>query len=760
MLGILLFVVGAALFLAPLNQSIVATKALTLFGYSSFLWGIGTIALSMKFLTKSKYFNSLKVLSGFFLLALSGTLLLTFFVPAEVLENSQDLSSYSGQFGYLLHSHLQSFLGSFLEFIIILLAILISASLTAGQDFERAIEFIFDKLPSIFTKIFHSSKDAEEPEINAVKDTSPTGETATRAEEKETEYVENPKKKSFFSMFKKKGENDDSDDIEIETATSYETVPHDVPTTTVVDDVQDPDTHKDVYTADEEDEIELVGPGSGSETSEDGTDDLFGTPQFPDWKLPPIELLTKPKRVEPDPAIHKRNSKLIENTLKSFGIETKANKVTIGPTVVQYAFSIAVGTKVSKVKNYTNDIALALATSENHIRIEAPIPGTSLIGIEMPNPTPNFVYLREMMNVLLVDKDDYEIPVTLGQTISGEPLITDLVSLPHLLVAGATGAGKSAGINSILSGILMTKSPDEVRMVLVDPKMVEMYPYEGIPHLLTPVITDMELVVNALQWAVEEMRRRYRLLKQVGVRNIKEYNDRMGYIALPYIVIVVDEMADLMLSTGVDVESKIVRLTQMARAIGIHMILATQRPSVDVITGLIKANIPSRMAFTVSTVTDSRVILDRPGAETLIGKGDMIYKAPQVGQPVRVQGAFTTTNDVNNIVRFIKEQTHGEVTYSDTITAPKNDGDSHSGGAAGAVSEDPLFADALEAVVNAQKASSSMLQRKFRIGYNRAARLMDELEAAGAIGPQEGSSSRKVLISDPAEILHGPEADE
>jgi S-DNA-T family DNA segregation ATPase FtsK/SpoIIIE len=298
----------------------------------------------------------------------------------------------------------------------------------------------------------------------------------------------------------------------------------------------------------------------------------------------------------------------------------------------------------------------------------------------------------------------------------------------------------------------MTKTPDELKLILVDPKMVEMAPYNGIPHLLTPVITDMELVVNALQWAVEEMQKRYRILKQVGARNISEYNKKTGELKMPYIVIVIDEMADLMLTTGVDVESKIVRLAQMARAVGIHLILATQRPSVDVITGIIKANIPGRVAFSVSTAVDSRVIIDQSGAETLIGKGDMMFRSPQTGRPIRLQGAWTDTSDTEAVIDFIKEQIEDKPDYSKEVIKPhdeeaklleNNDG----------LSEDEKFEEALNVVINSQKASASMLQRRLRVGYNRAARLIEDMHKAGVVGPQNGSKPRDVLVSSVDQVL-------
>ncbi len=478
-------------------------------------------------------------------------------------------------------------------------------------------------------------------------------------------------------------------------------------------------------------------------------------PQFSNWKFPPLSLLQNPVKQKQDTKIHERNAAIIEKTLQSFNVSSRVTNISIGPTVVQYALSITVGTKVAKVKTLTNDLALALAAPASSVRVEAPIPGTSLIGIEIPNPTPNFVYIKEMVAELINSNKSYELPLILGKNVAGKTEIKDLVDLPHLLVAGATGTGKSVGINSIILGLLMSKSPDELKFILVDPKMVEMSFYNDIPHLYTPVIVDMELVNNALQWAVQEMGRRYRILKQMKVKKISEYHAKEGAETMPYIVIVIDEMADLMLSAGVDVESKIVRLAQMSRAVGIHLILATQRPSVNVITGLIKANVPGRMAFSVTTSIDSRVVLDQMGAETLIGKGDMLFKSPVYPRPIRIQGAFTDTQDIENVINFTKDQAGESTEFLDEITKPAESASSNVQGKCH--SRDQLFKDALNVVVNAQKGSASLLQRKLRIGYNRAASLIDDLEAAKVLGPQDGSSPRKVLITSPDQFTEGSE---
>jgi S-DNA-T family DNA segregation ATPase FtsK/SpoIIIE len=353
------------------------------------------------------------------------------------------------------------------------------------------------------------------------------------------------------------------------------------------------------------------------------------------------------------------------------------------------------------------------------------------------------------------DLENYELPLILGKDITGKICIKDLGKIPHLLVAGATGTGKSVAINAIITGILMTKSPDEVKFIMIDPKMgVEMASYNGTPHLLNPVITDMELVVNALQWTIEEMMRRYRQLKQVHAKKLTEYNKKMGYTAMPYIVIVIDEMADLMLTSTTDVETKIQRLAQMGRAVGVHLILATQKPTVNVITGLIKSNIPGRMAFAVATAMDSRVILDESGAETLLGNGDMLYKDQTTPKALRIQGTYTSTEDSENVIASIKEQVNeDEIEYSEDLQQAIEKGTTQAGPGGNSSERDPDFGAALDIVIANQKASASFLQRKMRVGYNKAARLIDELYEAGAIGPQDGSKPRDVLVSSKGQIL-------
>lgn len=493
-----------------------------------------------------------------------------------------------------------------------------------------------------------------------------------------------------------------------------------------------------------------------SNNSEDGDETLMNLElQYPDWKLPPIDLLNSPPQKRQTREDIKGKSEVIEETLKSFNINAKVVEVAVGPTVTQYALDIPLGTKVSKIANLKNDIALALAVAANAVRIEAPIPGTSYIGIEVPNSSREAVYIKELVSDSEMKNPKWRLPVTIGKNIAGRNVIADIQRMPHLLVAGATGSGKSVLTNSFIMSLLMYKTPDELRFIMVDPKQVELSDYNGIPHLLTPVITEMDKVNNALKWAIAEMEQRYTLFKDNQVRNIEGYNEKKGFAALPYIVIVIDEMADMMMSGGAEIESSIVRLAQKARATGIHLILATQRPSVDVITGLIKANIPGRVGMSVTTQIDSRVILDQIGAESLLGMGDLLFKEPDKNKPFRLQGVLVTQDEVQRVVKFIKNQVD-EVTYNAEILQKQADPNLPPGAAQSAkFSEDELFADAVRVVVANGKGSSSLIQRKLSVGYNRAARLLDELHKYGVVGPEKGSKPRDVLIGDAESFLQG-----
>lgn len=476
------------------------------------------------------------------------------------------------------------------------------------------------------------------------------------------------------------------------------------------------------------------------------------------WKYPALDLLSDTETGKADRGDIKGNAAVIEQTLESFGITARVVEVNLGPAVTQYALEVALGTKLSKITSLERDLALALAAPTGTIRIEAPIPGRSLVGIELPNRSAEFVPLRKMLNSEQMKEKDSKLAIGLGLDVSGNSVVADLARMPHVLVAGQTGSGKSVCINSIMSTLLFRAAPSEVKFILVDPKRVELTGYNGIPHLLAPVIVEPEKVVSALRWILSEMDRRYKLFAQAGARNIDSYNEMSGFQALPYIVLVIDELADVMLFSPVEVEDAITRIAQMSRATGIHMVLSTQRPSVDIITGLIKANIPCRIAFAVASQVDSRVILDMQGAEKLLGSGDMLYLPPEKAKPMRIQGAFIGDSEINSLVSFIKNQ-GVEPQYTEEVTEMPKPGEVNVPGIDGEADE--LFEDAVKEVIQYDRASASLLQRRLSIGYARAARILDQLEEAGVVGPPDGSKPRDVLVQDAEQVLSqvtsGPE---
>jgi S-DNA-T family DNA segregation ATPase FtsK/SpoIIIE len=472
------------------------------------------------------------------------------------------------------------------------------------------------------------------------------------------------------------------------------------------------------------------------------------------WHFPPLSILSESLSGKADRGDIKANAAIIEKTLDAFGIVAKVTEINLGPAVTQYGLEVAIGTKLSKINSLSNDLALALAAPTGQIRIEAPIPGRSLVGIELPNHSPEFVSLRRMLDSDSLKNHKSKLAVALGLDVSGKPVVADIAKMPHVLIAGSTGSGKSVCINAFIATLLFRASPTDVKLILVDPKRVELTGYNGIPHLLTQVIVEPEKVISALKWGMSEMDRRYKLFAEVGVRNIDAYNDLSGFQALPYIVIFIDELADIMLFAPVEVEDAITRLAQMARATGIHLVLATQRPSVDVITGLIKANIPTRISFAVSSMIDSRVIVDGPGAEKLLGKGDMLFVPPDQAKPSRIQGAYVSDKEIHALIEHLKKQGIAPQ-YTDEVTSMPFQSRSGRSGRQGTFAtdgpagpRDPLFADALRTIVQHNAASASFLQRKLSIGYARAARILDELHQSGAIGPTKGANPRDILISD------------
>lgn len=478
-----------------------------------------------------------------------------------------------------------------------------------------------------------------------------------------------------------------------------------------------------------------------------------------EYEIPPVSLLKKGSGVKGDSDSHLRSTaKKLQETLHNFGVNVTVTNVSCGPSVTRYELQPEQGVKVSKIVSLTDDIKLNLAATD--IRIEAPIPGKAAVGIEVPNATNSAVMLRELIQSEAFSTCRSKLAFAAGKDIAGQPVIADIARMPHLLIAGATGSGKSVCINTLIMSILYKASPEEVRLIMIDPKVVELSVYNGIPHLLIPVVTDPKKAAGALNWAVAEMTDRYNKFAEYNVRDLKGYNAKVDKIKdieeegkpekMPQIVIIVDELADLMMVAPGEVEDAICRLAQLARAAGIHLIIATQRPSVNVITGLIKANMPSRIAFSVSSGVDSRTIIDMNGAEKLLGKGDMLFYPQGYQKPARVQGAFVSDQEVGAVVKFLSEQNPAHV-YSqeiqDKIEAAKDASANQAGAASGGNDRDAYFTDAGKFIIEKEKASIGMLQRVFKIGFNRAARIMDQLCEAGVVGEEEGTKPRKVLMS-------------
>lgn len=518
--------------------------------------------------------------------------------------------------------------------------------------------------------------------------------------------------------------------------------------------------------------------GEGEDVAEDETveDDEVIAPQHTTprkkaaWKVPPVTLVESAGNDKAAAGDTQHAQKIIQETYANFGINLTPADVVVGPTVTQYAFRPSAGVKLSRVTALSSDLALALAA--HPIRIEAPIPGKSLIGIEVPNTKVASVRMRDVVRSRAFPYRTPGLKMALGKDVSGQYVIADLAKMPHVLVAGATGAGKSVTVNAMIISLLYQNTPEDLRLILVDPKRVELSLYNGIPHLLSDVIVENGKVLNALKWAVGEMERRYALLQEAGVREMDGYNAKVAEGALdptehtkmPAIVIVIDEMADLMASHGKEVESVIVRIAQMARAVGIHLILSTQRPSVEVLTGLIKANVPTRIALRVATQVDSRTILDRPGAEALVGRGDMLYLSSESPQPKRIQSVYVTDEEVKNVVKFLRTQEwpdDADDGLSEEVASAQTSGTARTMDFAqeetigSGESDDPLYAEAKALVIKTRKASTSYLQRRFRIGYSRAARLIDELEDNGVIAPADGAKPRAVLVGAEEESEEG-----
>ncbi|OGG02643.1 hypothetical protein A2W14_01165 [Candidatus Gottesmanbacteria bacterium RBG_16_37_8] len=474
------------------------------------------------------------------------------------------------------------------------------------------------------------------------------------------------------------------------------------------------------------------------------------------WEYPPLDLLAAAPTQRADRGDMKQNAQTIEKTLESFGITARVAEVNLGPAFTQYCLEIAQGTKLSKINALQDDLALALAARTGQVRIDAPIPGKKLVGIEIPNEGLEYVTLKQMLSQDVLKRDKSKLLVPLGLDATGKPEIANIAKMPHVLIAGATGSGKSVLLNAWIATILFRTTPAEVKLILVDSKRVELSLYNGIPHLLAPVIVEPHEIVSALKWAIKEMEDRYKLFSQVGVRNIDGYNEQSGFQAIPNIVIVIDELAALMGYAPVEVEDSICRLAQMARATGIHLVVATQSPRVDVITGLIKANIPTRISFSVTSMMDSRVILDLPGADKLLGRGDMMYIPPEQAKATRIQGAFITEAEVTRLVTFLKNK-NIPTQYTTEVTSQEVSLKKGTAGGSSVTGDgrDDFFEEAVRVVCQYDRASASLLQRRLKIGYARAARILDQLEEEGIVGTGEGAKPREVLMKNPDEYLSG-----
>ncbi len=705
--GLILFLVSVSLLITPFvkDEAIIFVHISSFLGWPSLVWGVAVGAISINLLTQGKSFSKIIRIVGLSILSVSLNTLMTFWVPLDSLEDTTTLQQAGGILGKTIHLGINNIVGDIIELIFLLIVLIVAFSFITSIELKEITE--------VLRQLFSSVK---------LKDIK---------EKIGTDYTDEKMIISGIDEDTKDDDNKDGKDINIEDSQIQ--------------------SAKNPFTKPAPAQTSLPITTSSQNSTTGGNEPA--KPMYTEWKYPSIDKLQEPQKTEQPKEVYKEEARTIEAVLKSFNIPAKVVEVKIGPTVVRYALAIPAGVAVNRVKRQSSDIEVALRVSRGMMRIEAPIPGTSYIGIEIPNKSPNYVYMKEMAKILLSNADKYELPLILGRDISGKPEIRDLVNMPHVLVAGMTRAGKSVGINSILGGLLLTKTPDELKLLLVDPKIVEMEAYNGIPHLLTPVINDMELVVNALQYTIAEMMKRYRQLKQVLAKNIIQYNEKIGYSAMPYLVIVIDEMADLMLVAGPEVESKIQRLAQMGRAVGIHLILATQKPVVTVITGLIKSNISGRVAYAVPSAMDSRVILDCTGAENLLGNGDMLYKDQTMGKPIRIQGCFISTEDSVDIIEQVKLQAKKEI--EDEKLNLKELAEEKNATLGPSRERDSEFPQALEVVIAEGKASASLLQRRLSIGYNKAARLMEQLEAAGAVTGQDGVKARDVLVSSSKEILDG-----
>ncbi len=705
-----------------------------IFGWGSFLVPFILALSGFILLRKTKWkLTQPRVLTGLiiFLLAFNGTV--HFFFPPGVAREEAFMGQGGGVLGYEIQNKLCAFLGPFGALLVLAAMLLVSVLVIFNASLDETLVFLGDAVTWIgkffenfvfrgTLKVIRKFKGKDDLSAEVVEEEGTEDEPAYSRgemgnEEEQPEFEE------------EKEEEQQKDELVIVQATYTPRGVEDSKSKEEEPDKDLPLRHETVANLPQDDK---------------------------QWEYPPLNILRDIPPYEKDQGKVKDEAQKIEDTLDSFGIKAQVADVNTGPTVTQYALEAASGTKLTKITTLQKDLAMALASSTGSVRIEAPIPGESLVGIEVPNRQPAIVGLKSVLTADVMKKSSSLLSVALGKNVSGRSQVADLARMPHVLIAGATGSGKSVLIHSFISSLLFRTTPEEVRLILADPKRVELSVYKGIPHLLTPVILDAEKMLPTLHWAVEEMERRYRLFQDAGAKDIDSYNEISGFQALPKIVLVVDELADLMAAAANEVEKVVVRLAQMSRATGVHLVLSTQRPSTDVLTGLIKANIPCRIALNTTSGVDSRVIIDQPGAEKLLGRGDMLYLPPEASTPKRIQAPFISLIEIKALVDFLREETVKEPEFEESLQEAQEKVSERRQMAKEKNLEglkDELFPDAVRVVCRHDRGSASLLQRKLSIGYARAARLLDALEAKGIVGPKDGSKPRDLLISDPSEVL-------
>jgi S-DNA-T family DNA segregation ATPase FtsK/SpoIIIE len=730
-------------------------------GWGIYIFPVGLIVISLLYFLSKKISFTLSRILGVFLLMISVLSILHLSVPMEEIRAVAQQGQYGGQIGFMMNFLFREFfkMGSIGAFAVFMVMFLVSILLAFEISLVKVIKFLKPDLKLIRINQYDDLKGKKRGEVEEDDD---------EEEEIEDDYSEDQVVKAI----------DQLPDSDFGMPVNYENEPTlKIRRAAIRSSEEKAETAVEELTAESRKTRKIEIKNENDEALTSKTSEYV-------WQAPSLDLLSPAvPDIAMDDDVLSENARKIQAKLDQFGIKVAMHEVHVGPTVVQYTLKPHEGVKLSKITTLKNDLALALSATA--VRIEAPIPGKGLVGIEVPNDQRSVVHLREVMESKECMEIKSSLRFPLGRDVAGKPMIGDLASMPHLLIAGATGSGKSVGMNTLIISLLYQNSPEDLRLILVDPKRVELTTYNGIAHLLTPVITDPEKAAIALRWAVAEMNRRYQLCADYGCRSLSEYNqiceekrleaeegkmeresldealgeegaEMNGEAAeaeplpqkMPKIVIIIDELADLMMSAGKEVEASICRIAQMARAVGMHLVLATQRPSVDVITGLIKANVPARIAFAVSSSIDSRTIIDSIGAEDLLGKGDMLYLPGGMSRPTRIQGIFVSSKEIERVVNNVK--VNGEPSYHEDIISPKVAGENVQGLPKSSLSGedvgDDLYEQALNVVIDSRKASASLLQRRLKIGYARAARLLDLMEENGAIGPVNGAKAREIYI--------------